>query len=179
VVMPWIWVRSAALSTDNRTLFTGHLDGTLAVTDLVTGRGLAATKAHKDNVSGLALSPDGRLVASASWDGLAILWDVAMRKEVARLRGHLSNVCSVAFSPDGQRLATGSSEKEGVKVWDISTRRDVLTLPGQGTDFFYYTGFSPNGNTLMAINPEGNLHLWRAPSFAEIDAIEQGKITDP
>jgi len=176
-VMPWTWVWSAALSTDNRTLFTGHLDGTLAVTDLLTGRGLAATKTHKDNVSGLALSPDGRLVASASWDGLAILWDVATRKEVARLPGHLSNLWSVTFSPDGQRLATGGLQKEGVQVWDISTRRDVLTLPGQGSDIFY-TGFSPDGNMLLAINNEGNLHLWRAPSFAEIDAIEKDKTTD-
>jgi len=26
----------------------------------------------------------------------------------------------------------------------------------------------------MAISTEGNLHLWRAPSFAEIETIEKG-----
>jgi len=60
---------------------------------------------------------------------------------------------------------------------DIATLREVLTLSGQGHDFCDVR-FSPDGNRLMAVSDEGNLHLWRAPSFAEIDAIERGKIKD-
>ena len=32
--------------------------------------------------------------------------------------------------------------------------------------------FSPDGHALMAINEFGVLHLWRAPSWAEIAAAE-------
>jgi len=172
----WAW--SAALSLDGRTLFTGHQDGTVAVTDLATGRELQAIPAHKGNVGGLASSPDGRLMASASNDGLIVLWDTATRKELARLRrGFQEGANSISFSPDGRRLAIGKSDKEVVKVWDLVTQREVLTLPGQGR-VFCYTKFSPDGNMILAISDEGNLHLWRAPSFAQIDAIEKGKTTD-
>jgi WD40 repeat protein len=168
---------SAALSLDGRTLFTGHEDGIVAVTDLVTGQELAATEAHKGNVSGLALSPDGTLVASSSNEGLVVLWDVASRKQVAHIGNFQLGAHSVGFSPDGRRLAIGKSDKEVVTLLDIATLREVLTLSGQGHDFCDVR-FSPDGNRLMAVSDEGNLHLWRAPSFAEIDAIERGKIKD-
>jgi WD40 repeat protein len=55
-------------------------------------------------------------------------------------------------------------------LWDLATLQEVATLEGQGT-YFYYTAFSPDGNVLTAINQQGAVHLWRAPSLA---AIAQG-----
>ncbi|MHC4692875.1 MAG: WD40 repeat domain-containing protein [Planctomycetota bacterium] len=79
---------------------------------------------------------------------------------------------AVAFSPDGRRLATGGDGREAVKLWDVSTRRELLRLPGQGT-LFSYVAFSPDGIWLAACNYwEGKLHLWRAPSWEEIEAAE-------
>ena len=78
----------------------------------------------------------------------------------------------VAFSPDGRRLATSSVGREAVKLWDLSTHRELMTLPGQGSDFAF-VAFSPDGQWLAACNTEGQLHLWRAPSWAEIEAAEK------
>jgi WD40 repeat protein len=47
------------------------------------------------------------------------------------LRGHAGQVTSVGFSPDGRRLASGSQDKT-VKVWDVQTGHEILTLKGQG-----------------------------------------------
>jgi WD40 repeat protein len=57
------------------------------------------------------------------------------------------------------------------------TQRDVLTFPGQDMSIRSIE-FSPDGSSLVGVSWGGNLYLWRAPSLAEIDAIEQGKNKD-
>jgi WD40 repeat protein len=80
----------------------------------------------------------------------------------------------VTFSPDGRRLATGGgADRDAVKLWDLSTHRELMTLSGQGS-LFQFVVFSPDGRWLAACNnEEGKLHLWRAPSWAEIEAEEK------
>ncbi len=59
-----------------------------------------------------------------------------------------------------------------VKLWDMSTHRELMTLPGRGS-LFYFVGFSPDGQWLAACGLEGKLHLWQAPSWEEIEAAEK------
>jgi WD40 repeat protein len=122
-------------------------------------------------------SPDGGCFAAASEYGLAKIWETTTLREVASLHGFLSGVHSVAFSPDGRRLATGSGGKEAIKLWDAETHQEVLTLEGRGSLFGRQgpTAFSPDGNVLGSANGNGILHLWRAPSWAEIDAAEKAQ----
>ena len=69
------------------------------------------------------------------------------------------------------RLATASQGKEAVKLWDVVSRQEVATLPGEGL-IKGRLSFSPDGNMLVAINAQGKAHIWRAPSFDDIAAIE-------
>jgi WD40 repeat protein len=120
-----------------------------------------------------AFSPDGTLVAAASGLGPVKVWATATLPEVASLRGFLSGVASVAFSPDGKRLVAGGAGAEALKLWDLKTCQEVLTLNGKGSEFSN-TAFSPDGN-ILGSNGDGILHLWRAPSFAEIEAAEKSQ----
>jgi WD40 repeat protein len=121
----------------------------------------------------VVFSPDERLLASTSWDGTVRLWDLSARREMATLRGHSGGVWAAAFSPDGQRLATGGAGAQvAVKLWDMATRRELLSLEGEG-ELFAHAAFSPDGSILMAACFSGSAHLWRAPSWAEIEAAEK------
>ena len=61
-----------------------------------------------------------------------------------------------------------------MKLWDLVAHRELLSLQGEGQYFMHLT-FSPDGNTLVAVSLDGIAHLWRAPSWEEIEAAEKNK----
>jgi WD40 repeat protein len=143
----------------------GPLGVYFAVRDLRTAQERMVLSRHKHALSVLAFSPDGRWLASGCWDGTVKLWEVGPWRCVANLSGG-SFVRDIAFSPDSQRLAVASNP---VKLWDLATRHELAiwpldATPGDGT----VVAFSPDGNTLGLRDKSGVVHLWRAPSLAEI-----------
>ncbi len=124
-----------------------------------------------EQISDVAFSPQGHWFAAVNILGIGKLWDTATGRLKATLRGFLQGAHSIAFSPDGQRLAIGSNGNEAIKVWDVESLQELITLKGQGS-MFSTVSFSPDGDTLASSNSKGILHIWRAPSFADIERIE-------
>ena len=91
----------------------------------------------------------------------------------------LCGVISAWFAvPPCHRMADGwpraaTSPRDAVKLWDLVAHRELLSLQGEG-QYFMHVAFSPDGNTLVAVSLDGIAHLWRAPSWAEIEAAEKG-----
>ena len=80
----------------------------------------------------------------------------------------------MAFAPDGTRLAVSSNGHETLKLWSVESHQEVLTLESQESRFVF-SAFSPDGNMLGALSGAGYLHLWRAPTWAEIAEIEEAE----
>jgi WD40 repeat protein len=162
-----------AFSPDDRILAIGHDDGTTDWWELATGRRQVGPGDPLASSGQVAFSPVGRLFATAAMSGRMRVWDVVIRRTTPIGRGYRNALHDVAFSPDARRLvATGTSPKGLVKFWDVETGRDVATLLGE-PGWFCHIGFSPDGNTLFAASLEGIALLWRAPSWAEIEAAEK------
>jgi eukaryotic-like serine/threonine-protein kinase len=115
-----------------------------------------------------AVSPDGRWVAWPASTAVQ-LFDALSGERIESLHGHLNSPHGVAFSPDGQRLISTGGGREAVKLWDVSTRQELLTLHGAGS-FLRVAHWSADEETIVA----GFLpwQAWRAPSWAEIAAAE-------
>src|SRR4029078_6380839 len=75
----------------------------------------------------LACSPDVRTVAGADFDGDVRLWNPRTGRTLRVLRGNGRWVRCIAFGPDGRALA--SEAKDGIRLWDAATWRDVGVLP--------------------------------------------------
>ena len=122
-----------------------------------------------------SFSPDGKLFALGGWGTDVRLFETTTRKEVARLRGILGRVWGVAFSPGWQAFITSGGGDETVTLWDTESHEKLLTLEGTGSAL-RLVAFSPDGNIIGCAHWRGLLHLWRAPSWKEIDAAEQAQI---
>jgi WD40 repeat protein len=122
----------------------------------------------------LAASPDGGLVASSTQGGLVRFFDPVKGELIDFVNGHLGAAWGVAFSPDGRRLISGGDGREAVKLWDIGTRQELLTLGGIGS-LLYNALWSADGDVILAGPP---WQAWRAPSWEEIAAAEAKEKTE-
>ncbi len=109
-----------------------------------------------------SFSGDGRLLAVPGLPTTTI-WDLQTFQPVGTVRG----AGGATFSPDGRRLALGDGS-----VWDTGGWDQVLKLE-MPSGVIFDTAFSPDGNVFAAHTQFGALHLWRAPSWAEIEAAEK------
>jgi WD40 repeat protein len=121
----------------------------------------------RHNAANLAVSPDGRLVASTSESGAVRLFDPLKGELIESVQGHLNAAFGLAFSPDGQRLISTSNGREAIKLWDVATRQELLTLSGVG--MCYAGRWTADGDALLAGPP---WQAWRAPSWEQIAAVE-------
>jgi WD40 repeat protein len=83
-------------------------------------------------------------VAASTYGGFVLLFDAVTGELIESIRGHLNAVFGVAFSPDGRRLISADGGREAIKIWDVNTRQELLTLAGTGS-FLHQTASSSVG----------------------------------
>ena len=107
-------------------------------------------------------------MASSNRGGQVRLLDPAKGELLETLHGHMNGAFGIAFSPDGRRLISASGGREAVKLWDVGTRQELLTLAGTGSILNAAT-WSADRDVILAGWP---WQAWRAPSWEEIAAAE-------
>jgi WD40 repeat protein/class 3 adenylate cyclase len=163
------------VATDDRTLFTSSLDGTVFAWDLSQtrsfGERFAASSGDElgDPVDSpapyFALSPDGRTLAAPETDGRVIMWDISTsppRRVRSIDAGVPGGIPSISFSPDGATLVAGDLHGDVVLV-DVSTgaRRTLSSFKNP----IAAVAFSPDGTLVAATDQycfpcSGHLGLW-------------------
>jgi eukaryotic-like serine/threonine-protein kinase len=125
-----------------------------------------------------AQAESNELMAFSSGGGQISLFASATGELIDTVHGHGSSVFGLGFSPDGQRLISSAGGREAVKLWDVSTRQELLTLAGTGS-ILVRAKFSADGNVILAGPP---WQAWTAPSWEEIaraEAKEKTPISQP
>jgi serine/threonine protein kinase len=149
-----------------------HRDGSLTFQRLAPLLAQTNFWPHRRGVNDIAFAPNGSIFATAGKDGIAKLWDSTTLRKIDDLKGHLlSMIRALDISPDGLRLATAAGGKEAIKLWDLRTHQELITL---STDSLMIKRieFSRDGSKLVGCNGQGHLHIWRAPSWEEIATAE-------
>jgi WD40 repeat protein/serine/threonine protein kinase len=157
-------VLSLAWRPGGQQLATLAGDGTLQVWEPATGTEVRSLRPAPPfgsaylAVGTVAYSHDGKLLAAAAANAIdvrqrpgIVMWDAETGEERVRMGGHSAPVSGLAFSPDDRRLASASWDiNRGaigeVKLWDVRTGTEILTLPGHVA-----VAFSPDGRFLAGV----------------------------
>jgi len=135
-------------------------------------KGLPNHPGHGDGIQAISVSPDRHILASASWDNTIRLWDLN-KSELLTTISKACNPQSVDIDPNNQIIALGNTDGE-IKLWrvnastgnslededDCSTDEAFLTLEGH-SGLVSSVSFSPDGKTLLTLDSEGILRLWK------------------
>jgi WD40 repeat protein len=118
-------------------------------------------------------SPDGQFFVAPIGPALSV-WETKTFQPVQTVNasGSVHVPQGALFTPDGERVVATTSGNDAVRFWDRHSGEQVLSLPVPGA-VLAWPQFSPDGNTFGAMTTDGTLHLWRAPTWAEIEAAEK------
>ena len=94
------------------------------------------------------------------WDRINHVSDQSLMSFIA----HQGGVGSVALSPDGKRLVTGGDDKT-IKIWDIATGKELITLPGAHREYITCVALSPDGKQIVSSDYLGEIKVWDAANL--------------
>jgi RNA polymerase sigma factor (sigma-70 family) len=157
-----------AFSPDGRFLAgIGPSRRSAEVWDIDSGKPLLKAQARNscNSVAG-AFSPDGRTFAfgdGAFGDGAQVrMWDTVTWKEGAGIQAVITpwgfSPSGLAYSPDGRTIATASEFGDGVRLYEVATRRlrAHVQPPGSTTGLLR---FSHDGRLLAWVNNRNTIHV--------------------
>ncbi len=167
---------SCAFSPDGKLLVSRFLEaGTgarinqkMEFWEVATGKRLA-TFDEKDSLCWtLAFSADGKMLAAGGSDDTICIWDVPDRKKLMTLKAQ-GTPFHFVFSPDGKTLASTDLVSREIKLWEVSTRKELPSISNDQTKKKHERGihalaFSPDGNTIATSDIEGGIYLWDVQS---------------
>ena len=121
---------------------------------------------------GVDFSPNDQLLAVACEPHLTQVYSTVSGDLLHEFYGHLNGPREVSFSHDHSRLVSGSGGLDGVKFWDLGEDGplELITLPVRGS--YIDLRFSPDGNSFGVMDHRRDIHIWRAPSWEEIEQME-------
>jgi WD40 repeat protein/uncharacterized caspase-like protein len=162
-----------AFSRDSRLVAAAAGDNSVRIWDVTSGRELQSLAGSQGSVASslgvyfIAFTGDGQIVTIS--DAVRV-WDVTSGQELRTLgttslsvSGLTGGEGGAAVSPDGKQLATlvTSSEKPEVKVWDISSGRELrsIALPDEELNTAEIA-FTTDGRLLVSGVQDKQIKLW-------------------
>jgi WD40 repeat protein len=151
-----------AFSPDGKRLLVGYHGapaGKVArLWDVATGRELLVLEGHANAVTAVAFA-SGDVLVTASLDGTLRLWDGKSVKEVRQM-SHGGGVNDAAVSPDGKRALSAGLSDNKVRLWDLTTGREMRSFEGHVRSVLG-VAFSADGRRALSCDSVCAVRLWK------------------
>ncbi len=159
-------VFAVSFSPNSKRIITGSVDHSIKVLDLTNGQEIATLLGHEGIVLSVSFSMDGQRIVSSSLDGTVRVWDTAFKSEDMTL----PSSHHVAFSPDNKRIISAGMNDNTVKVFDIVTGTELMTLCGHSGRVWSMM-YSPDGIHIVSGSFDRTVRIWDAVSGEELKVL--------
>lgn len=162
-------INAAAFVHQGAQLLTASGDNTVARWDVATGQEIKPhVLKHPDSVLAMVVTPDNTTAITSCGDRQIRVWDLESASVQRTLGPFTGLVYSLALSDDGQRLLTAHAEERVVRLWDLTSGRElqvprhdgslgpVVDLRRQG-GLLWAVAFAPGDDVLTIGGSEARL----------------------
>jgi len=140
------------MAPDGETLALGESDGTVALTDVGTGKRTVLEGRHTAAVQGVGFSPDGSTLVTTGDDRDVIVWDLEGGTLREILHGHAGRAFGPVFDGTGETAFTVGLDGR-VIAWDLTSERRI----GERFEYADASTFNPEADLVSAEAPDGSL----------------------
>lgn len=163
-------VQGLNFSPDGKRLLSSSADQTARVWDVATGKELVKI-GNLGDVTWAYFSTDGKMLITLALTGTVGLWDAASGKAIRTIAtlkepGFTATILPMA---DGKTLV--SSDMNVLRFWDMTTGKEVRSVPTTHTDFIYSIAFSPDGKYMATGSGDKTAKIYEAASGKELFTI--------
>src|SRR5262249_42661399 len=130
--------------------FQGENSEGVLVWDVATRKVRQTLRPGLGGVYHVCFSADGKSLACACREGVALLDTVDFHRQLFVRGGGGGGPPWPAFSPDGRLLAIPASESALVRLWNITTNREVTVPIVRDPNATAFVSFTPDGKRLVS-----------------------------
>ncbi len=150
-------IHCVAFSPDGSRIAAAFGANGFQIWNAMSGESLAR---EKEPVSQLAFSQDGEgLILAGSGPERGIRRWNSKSGEITPLASHSSDISTAAFSSDGRWLATGDKVASSIKLWDLSSGKQLREFNGHW-EGIHGLAFGPENTKLVSASLDGTVKVW-------------------
>lgn len=138
----------------------GAHDGTVQISDALTGAHVYTYSGHSGSVLTVAWSPDGQWIASGGNDQTAQVWQWQGRQRLST-HEHTGPVFTLAWSPDSQWIASAAGSDHGVQVWRATNGKTQFTYNAHSS-WVNIVAYSPDGAFIASGSHDTTVQVYTA-----------------
>jgi WD40 repeat protein len=165
------FTQAVAFSPDGKMLATGNYDRTVKVWSATTGALLRTIKGHGGAINSVAWS-DGSHLITGSADATVKGWSLSLKEEPILPAEKTKAYFATTFTSTGELVALGVTLSNQVKLWNLTTGREMTQLDENG-DRLVCATFSPD-EKLLATGGMDNLIRLRDVGTGRVVSVLRG-----
>jgi len=150
---------SVCLSSNGRLLAAAARKQPVIIWNLCSGTKERSYLANNRSVDQVEFTPDNKSLVLGCKDAQIRVWRFFDTPDLMRsLAGHQTEAWALAFSHDGSLLASGSDDHT-IKLWDVNSERELLTLTGH-SQTVTALAFFHEVDRLASVSLDGKVIVW-------------------